>query len=157
MVGVSIAFGNVMLKEVYDADGDGTIDGPSLPKRGIASDTLRYSDDAEEQPNSETYVKLKEKQLPGNYGSSVIRVKFDLYGYTVGCKGFGKIYKNGVEHGTEQIVSSDSYETKSEDLTFTGGDLIQLYAHKTPTCADETAKVRNFRIYADDELDTEAW
>lgn len=103
------------------------------------SDTLQASDDTEEITTSSSYVKLKEfiVLVPGKY-----RVKFD--GKIEGAGTYGRIYVNGQVFGTEQSFVSTSYVTKSEDLYFSYGDSVQLYAKSNGT---DDAFIKNFRLY----------
>jgi len=103
-----------------------------------ASDTLLLSADTERVTSDTSYAKLKEMRV---IYSGTYRVKYDLKSGS----GFGRIYKNGVAYGTEYSTSAGVYETKSEDLAFAQGDLIQIYAKKSS--AD--AYIRNFRLYGD--------
>lgn len=74
-----------------------------------------------------SYVKLKEisTDTAGAY-----RISFDLRSAdTTIVK--AKIYKNGVAYGTERGASSSTPTTYTEDLAFSAGDLIQIYAQTT--------------------------
>lgn len=110
-----------------------------------ASDTLRTSADTTKTVDYADYTKVKEVQF--NDVSGTLRIKFDLSGDgSYAC--YGRVYKNGVALGTERALSAGSFTTYSEDLSFSYGDLIQLYgkANGSANCSD---KVKNFRIYYD--------
>jgi hypothetical protein len=108
--------------------------------RAVVGDNLMMSGDTSRSNATTSYVKVKEAvvTIGGTY-----RVKFNLEpsinGYTV----YGRIYKNGVAFGTEQSQTTGT-GTKSEDLVFEAGDLIQVYAKGDGT---RSAVVTNFRIY----------
>ena len=108
----------------------------------VAGDILLIYADTEETDNNGSYTKVKEIRIAraGTY-----RVKFDIKNDLGGGHvSYGKIYKNGVAHGTEQSDNTTTYATKSEDLVFEAGDAIQLYTYETGT---GTTYIRNFRIY----------
>ena len=108
--------------------------------RVIASDDLITSDDTEETTASAIYEKRKEFTV---YGTGTYRVKFDLRGYSSPENGYGRIYKNGVAYGTEQVVADENFVTKSEDLIFEYGDTVELWAHTVTM----NAAVKNYRLY----------
>jgi hypothetical protein len=112
------------------------------PYTATTSANLKQSADTEQTSTSDTYVKVKEilMQISGN-----ARFDFDLKGTGAPPTSYGRIYKNGVAFGTEQS-STDSYVTKTENLSFVAGDLIQLYIHDNP---GDDVSVRNFRVYYD--------
>lgn len=115
-----------------------------------ASATLQQSNDAEKTTTSLTYVKLKEIMCNDDYYT--LRIKFDLVGYGGNYYANGRIYKNGVAIGTEQLNTTTSYITYSEDLgPFVVGDLIQIYAKRYNTSPDYV-KVRNMRFYYDPQM-----
>lgn len=122
------------------------------PTKTIASDSLQNSNDTEKTTTQTSYTKLKETLVNGYFKQ--IRVKFDLNTTSGGFTAFGRVYKNGVEIGTEQTNNSNPgvYATKSEDITINAvpNDLIQIYVKGS---TGETAKVKNFRIYFDLAID----
>jgi hypothetical protein len=107
----------------------------------IASDVLRYSADTERNTTAPSPTKLKEILV--NF-SGTIRVKFDFKADTA-VGGTVRVYKNGSGHGTQQAATAD-YQTFSEDLAFSSGDLIQLYAANTYD-PNQWTYVKNFRLY----------
>ena len=109
-----------------------------------ATDNLRLSADAERHTSSTSYNKKKEIQV--GY-SGTYKVKFDLKNETGQTNSYGKIYKNGVELGTQHYTMSTTYVTFSENIDVEAGDLIQLYIQTG--YADYPAYTRNFRIYFD--------
>lgn len=115
-----------------------------------ASDVLLQSNTVERFTPNQTYLKLKEIRIPAHISSnSIYRIKFDLgMEFDVGGDiAYGKIYLNGVAHGTEQTETSPPYVTYSEDLVIGGGDLIQLWVKSNDVV--NRAKVRNFNLYGD--------
>lgn len=98
---------------------------------------------------SESFVKLKTITIGANLrANTTIRIKFDMV-YSGGTQDNvrGKIYKNGVAVGTERVNGTAAYVTYSEDLAFSGGDTVELWACKEGAAA--SVNVRNFRIYGD--------
>ena len=109
-------------------------------------DTAIVSHDAEANTASTSYVKLKTITLGANMRPGrTLRIKFDLHNSTTGPPyAYGRIYRNGVAVGTEQTTPSDSYVTKSEDITdWDSGDTIELWMKAISTY---TAYVQNFRV-----------
>lgn len=119
-----------------------------------ASDVLLQSNTTERATNNLTYVKLKEIRIPAHISTnSTYRIKFDLkINLDLGDTAYGKIYLNGVAHGTEQTETSTSYVTYSEDLVIGGGDLIQLWVKSTDIV--NTARVMNFNLYGDVNIES---
>jgi hypothetical protein len=112
----------------------------------FVTDTLRWSNDAEKNCDSLSYVKLKEIKL--NQDLPVCRIKFDLKSAGTVHYAYAQIYKNGVAIGTAQSTYGTTYLTKSEDFTgFKAGDLIQIYAKED--AVSWPAFVQNFRLYFD--------
>ncbi|HUV45157.1 MAG TPA: hypothetical protein VMW13_10050 [Dehalococcoidales bacterium] len=115
-----------------------------------ASDTLRNSNDTEQQYNSIAYSKEKETKLDQEF-SGGIRIKFD--GRRVGdYLAYAKIYRNGVAIGTEQTMggAGTAYVTFSEDfagVAWAINDLIQLYVYSADVSS--AYAVKNFRFYYD--------
>jgi len=111
----------------------------------VATDTLRASADTERSTASASYVKLKEFIVAA---TGIIRVKFDLKLTGTGGANTarGRIYKNDAAVGTERSDTGGTYQTFTEDITVSGGDVIQLYAYHDGGTSGE---VRNYRIYGD--------
>lgn len=116
----------------------------TLELTATASDTLEESADTERLESNTSYTKYKDITVRLN---GTIRVKFDLKTTNVATTAYGRVYKNGVAFGTEQTNATASYVTKSEDLTFEAGDLIQLYIKTNNGSFNGAA--RNFRLYYD--------
>ena len=108
----------------------------------VTSDDLLHSHDAEATQDHKAWTKVKEIRCPYD---GTLRIKFDIKKGTGSVDGRGKIYKNDVVHGTEQINTTETYETYSEDLVFAEGDLIQLYTWSE--CETVLVYARNLRIY----------
>lgn len=110
-----------------------------------ASDTLQFSDDTEEQTDSDAYTKLKELYVlqTGTY-----RVKFDQKNSDATFPGaYARIYKDDVAYGSERNNDTAAYVTYSEDLYFKTGDKISIYAKQTNGTAGKYSVVTNFRLY----------
>ncbi|MBU1173065.1 MAG: hypothetical protein KKD44_26175 [Proteobacteria bacterium] len=115
-------------------------------EKTMALDIIGHVDNVVAEANTErskvdaNYTKVKEILLKegGTY-----QVNFDLKTSNAGETAYGRIYKNGVAHGTEQTDVTAGYVTKAENLTFTAGDLVQLYYKST---AGFNAFVRNLNI-----------
>jgi len=105
------------------------------------SDDLLHSNDPEVTETGQAYVKKKEIICPFD---ATYRITFDVHRSGAGCQVFAKIYKNGVAHGAEQTSTSDTYETKTEDLAFVEGDTIELWMYINNISF--TAYAENFRI-----------
>jgi hypothetical protein len=93
-----------------------------------ASDNEVTTNSANTSTGSLTYVKLKETKY--NDVSGTIRVKFKMTTQTsTSDLVYGRIYKNGVAYGTEWSTNQQdpAYDEFTDDLSFSSGDLIQLY------------------------------
>lgn len=118
--------------------------------KATASDTLQLSADTERfVASGATYAKKKEIQVffPGK-----CRVKFDIKMHPSEWSAYGKIYINGNAVGTEQLTTSTSYATFSEDFYLSAGDRVQLYEKDTNGYG---AYIKNFRIYFDKSSSTD--
>ena len=72
------------------------------------------------------------------------RVEWEMRETTaVGGSATGKVYVNGVAFGSELSVDSTTFGTVTENLTFAGGDVVQLYVRHT---GGATVEVKNFKI-----------
>lgn len=143
--------------EAYGAGWDNSLEPPTknavydkiesltIPEYGVytASDSLLTSADTERTGTSNNYEKVKEMKIvfTGTY-----RVKFDLSNLIGASNAYGRIYKNGVAFGTERTLNSTSYTTYSEDLAFTIGDTLELWA-RVVSGGGDSYKVRNLRLY----------
>lgn len=107
-------------------------------------DVLLQSNDAEATSTSVTPELKKEMKYLGN-GPVTMRIKFDIKNNTTDPT-YGQIYKNGVAFGTQQSRGASTYQTFSEDLSFTTNDLIQVYIWRG---GGATSYIQNFRIYND--------
>lgn len=105
------------------------------------SDTLVQSADTERTNSTTSYILVKSIRI---FFSGIYRIKFDLKGNNT-AEFSGRIYKNGVAHGTEQMTTSTSYVNYSEDLVFAADDLIQLYIRTN--YVGRNVDTRNFRLY----------
>jgi hypothetical protein len=107
-------------------------------------DTILRRDDTVSSTTSTTYVKVKEFYVPKLIPkTSKLRIYFELASYYEGFYAYAKIYRNGSPYGTERLNDSTTYSSFTEDLEFSEGDYIQIYAK----CASGgRALVGNFRI-----------
>lgn len=111
-----------------------------------AGDYLLFSNDAERNTISTSYVKLKEIKV---FRAGAYRIKFEMYGYSPITGVYARIYKNGAAVGTERLEESGAYVEYSEDIAgFAKGDVIQIYAKKIGT---GYTYIKNFRIYCNEE------
>jgi len=104
------------------------------------TDTLK-SAATERSTLNVAYTKLKDIDIPNNGGT--LSVVFSLHGDTVNLA-YGRIYVNDVAVGTERTRLQNTYEVFTEDINFSAGDNIQIYAHGT---ASGSAYVKDFYIY----------
>ena len=96
----------------------------------LLSDDIYFSNDDLVDSDEIAYTVKKKIKCPisGN-----VRVKFSIK--TKGVAGQfarGKIYKNGIAHGTEKVTSTINWEFHSEDLAFVSGDVIELWCYGWP-------------------------
>jgi hypothetical protein len=108
-------------------------------------DSVILSHDAEVNTSSTSYVKLKTITLGSNMQvGRTMRIKFDLHNSTAGFPAYGRIYRNSVAVGTEQLTTSVTYDTFSEDISGWGpGDTIELWVK---AITGYTAYVENFKL-----------
>lgn len=86
---------------------------------------------------------IKVKEIISNFDAGTVRLKFEIKIISNNTV-YAQIYKNGVAVGTLRSSTSNLYTAFSEDIVFSKGDLIQLYA-RTFT-ASSSVQVRNFQI-----------
>jgi hypothetical protein len=87
-----------------------------------------YLDGPSVGTSTTTPTKFHELQFSAGMVPTSFNVVFDLKGNT-GVTGYAQIYKNGVAYGTLQSVTGSIFSTFSQSLSFTGGDLCQLYIY----------------------------
>jgi hypothetical protein len=106
--------------------------------------TILRRDDTVAITTSTTYVKVKEFYVPKLIPkTSKLRIYFELRSGVAGASAYARIYRNGSPYGTERINNTTTYAPYTEDLEFSEGDYIQIYAK----CDEEgSTSVRNFRI-----------
>ena len=123
------------------------VDGSNLT--GIAqiipSLIIRVSADTARTTTSLSPEKLKEIRY--NEISGTITVSFTHSRVSGNGKSKAQIYKNGVAFGTER--ESVSLTTYTENLSFSQGDLIQIYAWTTYGSSGTIGEVSNFRLLYD--------
>lgn len=114
----------------------------------IAWSTLVVSDDTTENTTSSTYVKLKQFTInkTGTY-----TVEFTIWGGWAGSYTlYGRIYKNGVAHGTERSWAG-SY---TENLAFTAWDTCELRWRINIVSGTPSLPLSNFRLKGALQLNT---
>jgi len=84
--------------------------------------------------------------------SGTYRVSFSIRNGNSDQDTYGRVYKNSVAFGTEQSVHGLGWVVKTEDLVFSGGDLVQIYT-KT-SLAGTQARLKEFRIKGDVAFNT---
>ena len=106
--------------------------------QSAAANTVRMT-------SSTTYEKLKEIVCPI---SGTYTVDFVLGSTSLVATAYGRIYKNGVAFGTERSTTSAAFpsagNTYTENLSFTKGDLIQIYCKISNALYQ--AGVKNFTL-----------
>ena len=109
------------------------------------SSTIQLEDLPEETTVNAAYTKLKTILigLSGTY-----TVTFELK-RTVAGSANGKVYKNGAAHGTERSENAGNWTGFTENLAFTAGDLLQLYAQAV---GGATAHVQELRLKGDTSM-----
>jgi hypothetical protein len=106
--------------------------------------TILRRDDTESSTTSTTYVKVKEFYVPKLIPKTCkLRIYFELASGVTGINAYAQIWRNGSPYGTGRQRSFTTFVSYTEDLEFSEGDYIQIYA-KCDT--DGSARVRNFRI-----------
>ena len=128
---------------------DNAITGNKFKNYTAAGTNLIGSLDTERTAWGTTYKLVKSLKVT-RAGS--LRIKFDLHsgGYLT-VTGYGRIHRNrgGVSTavGTEQTSTTDSYVTKSQDISgWLPGDEVELWAHHSAALG--AAYVKNFRLYS---------
>jgi hypothetical protein len=102
---------------------------------------VRSDDDTVSGYQTSLYVIAKARQI---CGSGVIRVSYDINSSNSGTTVYGKIYINDVAvDGTEQSTNSTTPVTKTNDVTITDGDIVQLYVKGS---SGVTIYISNFRL-----------
>lgn len=126
-----------------DVASKGYVDSLVFSPTIIVSDVLCISSDGIASNSNTSPTKEKEIQLDysGNY-----RVKFSIRIPGGAGDAHGRIYKNGVAFGTEQVNGTTSYVEYSQDLAFSADDLVQIYLWRAGGSGQ--VDLANFRIYA---------
>ena len=145
---VLIHAGNV---DGRDVSADGTaLDGAVTDLQGLAfgrkyviGDGYMHSSSDDRESTSLSYTKIKEISLDILHDSpGTLRIGMKLA--SNGATAYGKIYKNGVAHGSEHTSTLWSGVAYSDDLSFADGDLIQIYVRTSN--ASYVAKIMEFWI-----------
>ncbi|MDQ7094230.1 hypothetical protein REC12_11580 [Desulfosporosinus sp. PR] len=96
-----------------------------------ASDATLASSTTTVSTSSTSMAQVKQFRVTGPRG--IIRVKFDFGSGNAGTTTSAQVYKNGVAVGTLRTTSSTTFVTYTEDISFSSGDYIQIYASTTST------------------------
>jgi len=106
----------------------------------ILSNDVLQANDASKCFSATSYTKAKEIQITNLAPSpTTLRTYFEIYTTNTALYAYGRIYRNGSAYGTERYTSSTTPVAFTEDLQFSVGDYVQLYAYNS-VC------VQNFRI-----------
>jgi hypothetical protein len=137
----------------YDTD-DGTLytaDGSTWSSVGVGAIANVIDDNfealthnAEASAAGTTYSKVKTITLSMPLGTDTIRVKLDYKGVPFN-DGYVRIYKNGVAFGTER-QGTTSYQSVSEDLEFSDGDTLEVWAKGRTDGGGGTGYVKNLKV-----------
>lgn len=100
------------------------VQAPTVAATGGFVNTVIGAALTERSSAATSYTKVKE-MVAGFTGTH--RITFEMKESGSGYNPKASIYKNGVAFGTEQSSTGNTYVEKVEDLSFTAGDLIQLY------------------------------
>lgn len=112
-----------------------------------SSGTLEYSNDTEQTVSVGPYTLLKTIQMDRNYTGSWT-IGFDMRGQFDYYATYGKIYKNGLPIGIEQMYIYSSWATFNQtftNITINNTDTIELWGYRI----SYLGYVRDFRIYFD--------
>jgi hypothetical protein len=129
---------------------DGTSDGNAfhLHYETTGGDTLISAANTQQQTFASSYTKLKEITI-GFTGTYTISFKLSATGGTA----YGRVYKDGVAFGSQRNTSGSSYTTYTQNLAFTAGDQVQLYAYNAgggATNVDDFQVLCSLRPFASD-------
>ena len=129
------------------------VDNSIIAERGVnfvvsASANLRTSDDASAATSATSYTKVKEILYNENSGTITTTLTSNCSdgAFTV----YSRIYKNGVAFGTEHVNSTGGAVAYPENLVFSIGDLIQVYAYTSN--GSHATQITNFRLSYDKAL-----
>jgi len=107
-------------------------------------DTILRRDDSLVYTYSTTYEKLKEFYVPKLIPKTCkLRIYFELASGVSGITAYAQIWRNGSPYGTERTRTLTTFAGYTEDLEFSEGDYIQIYAKCD---SGGIASIRNFRI-----------
>jgi len=110
----------------------------------VASENLRWSNDAAKTTSAGSATKVKEILIGEDLDSVIVKFLLEEPSANLGSAK-AQVYKNGSPLGAEQTTANPSTVLSSE--TFTGlvaGDLLQIYAWQTNATS---SRVSNFRLY----------
>ena len=108
------------------------------------SDDIVVSDYGVKNSSAGVYTKYREIKIEKlNPTPSTVRITFNIKTNNPTYPAYGRIYKNGGAVGTERINGTTSYIVYTEDISFTEGDLLQLYLK----CGSATLSNEYFKIH----------
>jgi len=94
------------------------------PLRLVAGSSFILASGTGETNYQTTYFSVFSKTIKGQSGT--VRVSYSLRGYASNSAGYGMIRINGIDRGTERVVSSTTAVTFTEDFTINSGDTISI-------------------------------
>jgi len=116
---------------------------PELPEAQAGAIELD-NNAAEASHTGQVYTKKKETMI-GRAG--IYTVTFEMKSSCNDASAYGRVYKDGVAHGTERVSPSETYIEYSEDLAFSRGDPAQLYT-KVELVDTRQVTIKNFKLKA---------
>lgn len=97
----------------------------------VINDTIFISYDAEGTNGTVSWTKVREWLIGSHLKSENIRTYFEMKTSDAGDAVEGRIYKGDAGFGTQRNTTSTTYQTYSEDLSFTGGNRLSLRVKNT--------------------------
>lgn len=122
--------------------------------RLIPSSTVRITNSDPSSTNSVAYIKVKEISVDNFFNEpQTVRISFGLNrsGGSSSNTVSAQVYRNGISYGQLRFTTDGTVQTYTEDLEFTEGDLIQIYA-SSPSAGSTNAVVRDMQILFDHQI-----
>ena len=119
----------------------------TFPVYTAGSNIICASDAVKVSTSGAIYLKQKEIQVKAN---GTYRISFEMCSTYTGTWGvitlYGQIYKNGSAYGTEFSTNTETYQSFSQDLTFSANDYVQLYIKRNIPAYGYETYTKNFRV-----------
>lgn len=112
-------------------------------RQAIASSTVRLSADTTKTTTSTSYVLMKKIVV---FRTGIYRVSFRMRNNNGIGGGKARIYRNGTPYGTERVGTNGATVTYTEDLPFSKGDTIEVWALSN---SSYSTYISNFKIAFD--------